>query len=303
MQMKLFLTGATSSVGASAMANLLARGCSVTALVTKPVQIDGCRTVVASLESLDGATGTIGECDAIVHLACTGSSERSAVLRQDIAGMASLIGAWRKGPFIYVSASTVYGYPLGVVPERNMIDLWYGYDVGKFANELQLRLAERQGGRGGAVLLRPAMILAVNQRRSDRQMLRSIYAQCRQGARFIFDSDEGLANYGCAFVGGNDFGVAITEVLTRDLSGPFNLAGGFVTWHNLIQTINKIAGTRGDFVIRADTRPQPGEFRLPQSRTELDTTAFQQATGFQPRETLEEIVEAFVRMERTQRPV
>ena len=65
---------------------------------------------------------------------------------------------------------------------------------------------------------------------------------------------------------------------------------------------NRLAGTKGDFVVRADTQPKSGEYRLAQSRTELDTTAFAQATGFAPRETLGELVEAFVQAEHTSAP-
>ena len=308
-----FLTGVTGSVGSAVFPQLLARGFTVTALVRRQMQIGDCQTVTGSLENLRAASAAIAACDAIIHLASPRSVDGSVVLSQDIAGTAALIEAWRQGPFVYASSSTIYGYPLPALTETDNVDLWNWYDQSKFTNELQLRLAERQRGRGGAMRLRPALVFSANERRRDRQVLGDIYTQCQLGSRFVFESEEGLANYGCAFIGGNDLGVAIAEVLTRDLSGAFNLAGGFITWYDLIQTINKIAGTRGDFVIRPDTSPQTGEFRLPQSRTELDTTAFQQATGFQPRETLEEIVvggrrargigpeeivEAFVRAER-----
>jgi nucleoside-diphosphate-sugar epimerase len=294
----LFLTGVTSCAGSTALPQLLTAGFSVTALVRRPAQIDGCRTVVGSLEHLDGAANEIASCDAIVHLASPRSLDPAEVLQQDVTGTAGLVEAWRKGPFVYASSSTIYGYPWAPLIERGMIDLWNWYDQGKFANELQLRVAERQRGRGGAVLLRPALIFAVNARRHDRQVLGDIYTQCQLGSRFVFDSEQGLENHGCSFVGGADFGRVVATALANDLSGPYNIASGFCTWRDLIQMINRLAGTKGDFVIRADSKPQAGEYRLPQSRTFLDTSAFQKATGFQPSETLEEIVEAFVRMER-----
>jgi nucleoside-diphosphate-sugar epimerase len=150
--------------------------------------------------------------------------------------------------------------------------------------------------------LRPAYIFAINGRRHDRQQLSLTYVQCQLGSRFVFDSEEGLEKYGCAFIGGADFGRAVAAAVTRDVSGIYTIAGGFFTWRELIETINRLAGTKSDFVVRADTRPQSGEFRLPQSRTELDTTAFANATGFAPKETLEDLVEAFVRMERDSAP-
>jgi len=295
--MQLFVTGATGSVGQTVVPQLLAGGCAVTALVRGPAAIDGCRVIEGSLQEIDRVAGEIAACDAIVHLGCTRSLDSTEVLQQDIAGTAGLIDAWRKGPFIYASSSTVHGYPLGILNERAGIDLWNWYDRGKYANELQLRLAERSNGRDGAVILRPALIFAVNGRRHDRQMLGEIFVQCQLGSRFVFASDEALATYGCAFIGGTDFGRVVDAALTRDLSGIYNVAGGFCTWRELIEMFNRVAGTKSEFVVRADTRPKSGEYRLAQSRTELDTTAFANATGFMPKETLGELVEAFVRAE------
>lgn len=300
--MEVFVTGAAGNVGQAVVPQLLAGGCAVTALVRRPTTIEGCRVIVGSLEETNRIASEIAACDAIVHLACPRSLDSDAVLRQDIGGTRELIEAWRKGPFVYASSSTVHGLPLGVLNEQAGIDLWNWYDQGKYANELQLRLADRSNGRGGTVILRPALIIAINERRHDWQMLGEIYVQCQLGSRFVFDSEEGPEKYGCAFIGGADFGRVVAAAVTRDLSGIYNIAGGFCTWRELIETINRIAGTKAAVVVRTDTRPQTGEYRLPQSRTELDTTAFSRATGFTPRETLEELVEAFVRMERDSAP-
>ena len=297
---RVFLTGATGSVGQAVLPQLLERGFPITALVRRPIQIEHCRTVVGSLEEIRHASGEIGSCEAIVHLACSGRANRSDVLRQDVAGTAGVIDAWQNGPFVYTSSSGAYGSPAGAPRTGMAIGPRNWYELGKFANELQLRLAERQHGRTGGVRLHPGFVLAVNGRNKDRQLLGDLCAQCRIGSRFIFHSEEALATCGFSFIGGADFGKGVAEALSHDLSGAYNIAGGFCTWRDLIQTINRLAGTKGDFVIRPDTRPQPGEYRLPHSSTILDTSAFAKATGFQPRETLEEIVEAFVRMERAQ---
>ena len=300
--MQLFITGATGSVGQAVVPHLLAGGSSVTALVRRTAAIDGCRVIESSLQEIDRVAGEIAACDAIVHLACARSVNSTEVLQQDIAGTAGLIEAWRKGPFVYASSSTVHGYPLGVLNEQAAIELWNWYDQGKYANELQIRLAEHTNGRGGAIILRPALIFAINGRRHDRQMLSEIFVQCQLGSRFVFESDDALARYGCAFIGGADFGRVVAAALKGNLSGIYNIAGGFCTWRELIEMFNRFAGTKGDFVVRADTQPKSGEYRLAQSRTELDTTAFAQATGFAPQETLGELVEAFVQAERASAP-
>jgi hypothetical protein len=54
-------------------------------------------------------------------------------------------------------------------------------------------------------------------------------------------------------------------------------------------------------VVRAGAEATaPDEIRIGQSRTELDTSAFSRETGFQPRQTVEELVERFVAEERRQ---
>jgi nucleoside-diphosphate-sugar epimerase len=295
----IFLTGATGSIGPDVVSKLLDRGFTITALVRQPVEIGRCRTVAGTLERLHQVSGAVAECDAVVHLACNGSDKSNDVLQQDIAGGAELIDAWTKGPFVFASTAALYEPQSSPMTEGAPLRSGGLYARSKAVMELQLRLAERQQARGGAALLRPSLIFGARSPRPG-NVFADILALCRLGTRFVFDSEIGLARHGCSFISGGDFGHAIAEALTRDISGPFNIAGGFCTWRELIETINRIAGTKGGFVVRADTRPQAGEFRLPQSRTELDTTAFQKATGFQPRETLEEIVEAFVRTERAQ---
>jgi len=298
--LSVFFSGATGCVGQAVLPQLLANGFAVTAFSRQPTAVNGCRSVVGSLENINRLDQEVSACDAILHLASLGSLEQRDTLCQDIAATAGLIEAWQRGPLVYASSAAVYGHAWERIAEDASVNLWHAGAACKYANELQLRLAERRGGRGGAVLLRPALIFAVNSRTNEGYVLSSVYRQCKTGARFVFGSEEGLAGYGSSYIGGADFGRVVVEALTRNLSSPCNVAGGFCTWRELIETINRVAGTKGDFVVRADTRPQAGEFRLPHIRTELDTTALEKATGFKPRETLEEIVEAFVRMEREQ---
>src|SRR5438477_65168 len=142
--MQLFVTGATGSIGQAVVPEFLGRGFAVTTLVRRQINIEGCRTIVGSLEEIGRISQEIAACDAVVHLACPRSVAPREVLQQDVVGTAELIDAWHKGPFIYASSSTVYGYPLGSLTERAPIDLENWYDRGKYINEFQLRLAERR---------------------------------------------------------------------------------------------------------------------------------------------------------------
>lgn len=297
---RVFLTGATGNAGRPVLAELLRRGYEVTALVRRPTRLDGCRTVVGELAEIHRLAGEIAPTDAIVHLASSRGNSRQSVIEEDVQGTGELIDAWQQGNFVYASSQTVYGIPRETLTESSPLDAMCWYDLGKICNEFQLRMAEPTLDRGAAVSLRMALLFAGGDRRGDRQFLPMVYEQCRLGAAFVFDSEEGLATYGSSFIGEEDYGRAVADALNVDASGPYNLAGGFCTWQSLVEAINAAAGTGARFVIRPGGQAEPGEFRLPQSRSYLDTGAFTAETDFVPRQTLDELVERFVARERAE---
>ena len=298
----IFLTGATGSIGPYVLAELRRRGFSVTTLVRNTkTMLPGCRTVVGELARIAELHAEIEAADGIVHLASPRSFQPDSVLAEDIVGTGSLLTYWRAGVFVYASSPTVvHGVKQGTLDEAAPMQLDNFYDVGKFVNEFQVRMETPPTGAGriAAVSLRPALFFTSGERRNQRQILSLFYKQCVQGGKFLFDSEEGLANYGSSYIGGADFARAAADGLAATVSGPYNVAGGFCTWRTLIDTINRYAGARGDVVVRAGAIPEGGEFRVWQSRTELDTRTFSAQTGFAPRQGLEELVQEFVQAER-----
>jgi nucleoside-diphosphate-sugar epimerase len=294
---RIFLTGATGNAGQHVLAELTRRGLTVTALMRKPIELPACRTVVGQLAAIDRLVSEIGNAEAIVHLACSGTQETETVLRDDILGTGLLINAWRSGPFIYASSPTIYGLPQGVLTERTPIRAGHWYDAGKISNEFQLRLAEQQGQKGPGIRLRPGLLFSTTNRGKDQECLSFFYRHCQIGSKFIFDSEEGLETYGSSFIGGADFGRAVAHSLNIKVAGPYNVAAGFCTWRALIETINRCAGTRADFLIRPGAQAGTGECRPPQSRTILNVSAFCAQTGFVRQQELEELVRDFVRAE------
>jgi nucleoside-diphosphate-sugar epimerase len=294
---RVFLTGATGNAGQPVLAELLRRGYDVTALVRRPAQLDGCRTVLGNLADLNKLAAEIGQSDAVIHLASPRSNDRDTVLRYDIRATGELLDLWQRGNFIYASSQTVYGIPRQPLTENSPLDAMCWYDLGKMCNEFQLRMSEPDERRGAAVSLRMALLFAAGDRRGDRQFLRAIYDQCRSGATFVFDSEEGLEMYGTSFIGEADFGRAVVDALGIRVSGPYNLAGPFCTWRSLIETLNRHVTKRATWVIRPGAEAGPREYRLPQSRSCLDASAFAAQTGFAPRQTLEEVIARFVAVE------
>jgi nucleoside-diphosphate-sugar epimerase len=297
---RIFLTGATGNAGQYVFAELTRRGLTVTALVRKPTELPGCRTVVGELATIDRLASEIGNAEAIVHLACANTQESEPILRGDILGTSLLASAWSSGPFIYISSATIYGYgrPQSDLTEDSPIDVSSWYEAIKFTNEFQLRIAEQRGKRGPCIRLRPGMLVTTSERCRNLQLLSFFYRHCCVGSKFIFDSEEGLESYGCSYIGGPDFGRAVVHSLNIKAAGPYNVAAGFCTWRALIETINRHAGTHADFLIRPGAEPGPGECRPPQSRTFLDVSAFCAQTGFVPQQVLEELVQEFVQAER-----
>ncbi len=174
------------------------------------------------------------------------------------------------------------------------------YDCGKVVNEFQVRDAAAAGvdGRGPGISLRPTLFFGPSKRPPERQYLAWFFYHARAGHALTFDSDEAMATTGASYVGTGDFARAVVAALGLTDSGAYPISGGFVTWRELMDTVNRVAGTKGRWIVRPEGPQGDDEFRAGHSRTELDDAAFRTATGWSPRESLEELVTAFVPCER-----
>lgn len=294
----IFLTGGTGYIGLNVVAELCKRGLAVTALTRKPLELPGCRTVVGDLANIGAIAHEIAAASAIIHLASSRSCQPD-LMKSDIVATENLIQAWRNGPFLLASSAMVGGWGPEPLSEQTPARVSSAYTLGKICNEFQLRVAQSLDHRGPAIMLRPAgLLISTNHRRHSRQRFSILYQQCLQNCKFVFLSEEGLETYGSSFIGGTDFARAAADALNMTVSGSYNVAGGFCTWKLLIETINRIAGTRSNFIIRQNGGVESGEFLLPQSRTCLDDTAFKTQVGFIPQQSLEQLVEEFVAADR-----
>jgi len=297
---RVFVTGATGNIGRETVRLLTEEGHDVTAMVRRRTKIPGCKAVVADLADVGVVERAVRGADHIVHLASPRADLREVVVVADVLGTGRLLEMWQNGNFVYVSSSTIYGIP-GTAPltESHPMDVLSWYDLGKVTNEYQLRLTPIVGSRRAWVSLRPALVFTYGPRRRDRQFLDYIYLACKEGREFVFDSDEMLETAGCAFIGVDEMARAVVEAMSIEEPGAFNVAGGFCTWVELIETFNRLAGTQATVSVSPDGEDDES-IRLPQSRTELDTSAFEAATGFYPRSDLEALVESFLEAERNE---
>jgi len=295
----IFLTIVSADECQDIVAELLSRDIGVTALTSEPIDLPGCRTIVGNLAKVDHFVNNIALAAGILHLADSRKTKENVVLLDDILHTALLLDAWRVGPFIYLSS-------IGLQPALQNIgdtapsSLKAFYPPAQIVNEFQLRLAPTPSPRTAAITLRRGLLLSGYGRWN---FLRFIHRHCRLARTFVFGSEVGLEDYGMSFIGGGDLGRAVADALQIKASGIYNIASGFCTWRSVIETINRIAGTKAALVVRQSGQPKGNEIRLPQSRTFLDTSAFATQTGFVPRQSLEELVEEFARAERAAHPV
>jgi len=295
--MRIFLTGATGFAGSEVRTALANGGHSVTAIVRRAQPLENCRTIIGDLSAPEGLREAVREAEAVVHLACSREMGQAAV-ESDVAGTAFLLDEWKRGPFIASSTGSLQigrGVPL---KEDMPLFIHTGYGFGKFCNEFQVRMATATQGRGPGVSLRPGVLFGAGARRNDRQILGLVYKHCVAGTKFLFYSEEGLELYGSSFLGTEDFGRAVASALTLKESGAFNVASGFCTWRQLVETINRMAGTAAQCCVNQSGPPDAGEYALPQARRCLDDHKFRQQTGFKPKQELEELVEAYLKAER-----
>lgn len=296
--MKVFLTGGTGNVGRLVAAELVRRGHRVTALVQPGSAAPaGCTAAAGHMGIAEQLAGAVAAADGVIHLASPRSNDRRAALHEDVAGCGKLLDAWTRGNFVFASSQTVYGAPRGIMKEDAVLKASCWYDLAKIANELQLGMAPLDGERRAAVSIRMALLFDAGPRRRDRQFLFEIYQACRKGLSFVFQSERALETAGSVFVGGEDLARAFADALDVPGSAAFNVASGFCRWKDLIEMIDRHAGTKSGFVVRDGGRPGPGEYPLPQSVSSMDLSAFAAAAGFRPRQTLEELISGFVAAE------
>ncbi|WP_392892791.1 condensation domain-containing protein [Streptomyces sp. LN699] len=104
------VTGATGGVGAFVVRELAAQGRPVLALARPEsahlIAGEGVDVIEGDLSDLAGLRDAVAHADAIVHSACTFT--RHDV---DLAAMETMVDAWRRGPFVFVSSVDAYGHP------------------------------------------------------------------------------------------------------------------------------------------------------------------------------------------------
>ncbi|MBB5932226.1 condensation domain-containing protein [Streptomyces echinatus] len=247
------VTGATGGVGAFVLRELAAQGRPVLALARPEsahlVAGDGIDVVEGDLTDLAGLRDAVAGADAIVHAACTFTRHEV-----DLAAMEAMAGAWRRGPFVFVSSVDAYGHPEThrVAEESPAHEPVSPYGRAKLDCEAMLLRAAGTGGRGGASAVRSPIVWGAHDRL--REQLRwgavgGLYQAARKGAPIDLPrpGTGGHHWYGAAWVHAAALARTVAECLDRPVHGVANACSGHVSWHDLAHDLTELLGTRADF--------------------------------------------------------
>lgn len=292
--MKIFLTGATGSIGQSVLKALNEDGHEVTCLVRKYTKLACTRQVRGTLEDAQKFAKEIKSADAVIHLANTRTTEYKKVVTGDILGTAKMLDFWEKGNFIFMSTQTVYGKPNDILREDTAYSPENWYDLGKTCNELQLQLKEKKPERGVTVSLRMPLLMPGRGTMSKEQFVYNIYYTCKNRGVFVVESEEGYEKFGSSFIGIHDVARGIINSLDITRQGSYNFTTGFLTWKDLINGIGRILGIKPNITFRKEDVIYDGEFRLPRSVSLLDGRKLEMESSYRPLDNLQKLLEEYV---------
>lgn len=243
------VTGATGGVGAFVLRELAARGRPVLALARPEsahlIAAEGVDVVEGDLTDLDGLREAVASADAIVHAACTFT--RPEV---DVAAMEAMTGAWRRGPFVFVSSVDAYGHPAGdrVAEESASSDPLSPYGKAKLDCEALLLRAAGTDGRGGASAVRSPIVWGPHDRLRDQLRWGAtgrLYQAARRGGPIELPRPDTAGHpwYGAAWVHAAALARAVTACLDLPVHGVANACSGHVSWRELAHDLTELLGS------------------------------------------------------------
>ncbi|HET6859631.1 MAG TPA: condensation domain-containing protein [Streptomyces sp.] len=279
------VTGGTGGVGAFVLRELAASGRPVLALARPEsahlVAGDGIEVVEGDLSDLEGLRAAVADADAVIHAASTFT--RPEV---DVAAMATMVDAWRRGPFVFVSSVDAYGHPPDAwvaeeAPSRQPLS---PYGQAKLDCEQLLLRAAGTGGRGGASAVRSPLVWGPHDRLRDQLRWGAtglLYQSAVNGRPLTLPAPGSAGHdwYGAPWVHAAALARAVTACLDTPVHGVANAVSGHVAWPErasvLVQLLHSTSsvGLDGEGVhpdldhhwhYRADRlagalRPRPGE--------------------------------------------
>ncbi|MFI0907848.1 condensation domain-containing protein [Streptomyces sioyaensis] len=255
------VTGGTGGVGAFVLRELAARGRPVLALARPEsahlVAAQGVDVIEGDLTDLDGLRKAVDSADAVIHAACTFT--RPEV---DVTAMAAMIGAWSRGPFVFVSSVDAYGHPEGewVAEESAPRGPLSGYGQAKADCEGLLLRAAGAEGRGGASAVRSPLVWGAHQRLRDQLRWGAtglLYQAAREGRPIGLPrpGTGGHAWYGAAWVHAAALARAVVSCLDTPVHGVANAVSGHLAWRDLATELTALLGSDSEIRDTGEVHP------------------------------------------------
>jgi nucleoside-diphosphate-sugar epimerase len=295
----ILVTGGTGLAGQFIVDELRRRGQAVRVLCrprsAARAIASGAEIAIGDLREPHSLTRAARGADGIVHVACTVTDSRV-----DVAAMAALLGAWRDGPFVFISSLDVYGFGgPGVMAEDAPLAAGYSdYARGKIVAEQLLAEAARRAGRNDYVALRAPHIWGPHPT-ARRRLVVPRLLEHRPIVLPGGAAGERLP-YGDVWVDARDLATIVAECLERPAGGPLNVVTGHFVWHELYSELIRLTGSKSEVVLRS--RDAISEDELPDKERYAQTWRFSEARlarhlGSIPRRPFEVTVRDTVRAE------
>ncbi|MFF4738541.1 condensation domain-containing protein [Streptomyces sp. NPDC001262] len=255
------VTGGTGGVGSFVLRELAARGRPVLALARPEsahlVAGDGVDVVEGDLSDLDGLRAAVASADAVIHAACTFT--RPEV---DVAAMEAMTGAWRRGPFVFVSSVDAYGHPAdarvaeGAEPGEPLSP----YGRAKLDCERLLSEAAVHGDRGGASAVRSPIVWGPHARLRDQLQWGAtgiLYQAAANGRPIVLPGPgtHGHDWYGAPWVHAAALARAVTACLDDPVHGVANALSGHVAWPELAAELVELLGSNSRVLYGEEVHP------------------------------------------------
>lgn len=228
----------------------------------------------------------------IIHLACTISTDFATVMDYDVKGMHALVSSWDKGHFVFASSMGVYpnNFDQPLTENVRPVPSTY-YGLGKLICEkiLEMKGEKTSKNRKHSTykIFRLPFILGKHKRFID-SLFGKMILQAIQGEDFILqDSDSGAC-----WISAEELANFIVHNYSREVSGIFNLSGGWVYWVEAVEQVIRYIHSKSKIIIQknhSSRRKRKGRF--------LDTSKAEENFGFSPRrpfaDEMKEIIDFF----------
>jgi nucleoside-diphosphate-sugar epimerase len=246
------VTGGTGMLGSFIVRELRRRGRTVRVLAressAEAAHREGLEVTVGDLADADSLRRAAQGADGIIHAACTFWQPDV-----DIAGMAALLEAWERGPFVFISSVSVYGRSLWLpTTEDHPLNDTSGYGQGKIRCEALL--AEAASGRGlrDWSVLRSPHIWGPDPRSIGHKAspVGDLYRRALAGEPLVLPgaTEAEWSTYGDDWVDARELAWAAVECLGQPLAELANAVNGHFIWHEFCAELIRLTGNRSTLV-------------------------------------------------------